>query len=215
MTMSNGMIRITTNAGFFAQRFQRYLQRSIQVSRRSVEAVVKEQAKGLVRNAFRYTPPMAGRSFAKGYSASKKAIIGTVRRALVMRNEVSVHRALQTVRRDARRVALQQLLEQLAVQPAALVQFIKRNQKRDKHYPDNAPKHFSTVEKRKEAIALLEKTIGATAAGWCTAATYLGVTFPDWIGRWRSKNNGSVSLQISGNVIQFKAHRLDNNSESA
>ena len=215
MTMSNGMIRITTNAGFFAQRFQRYLQRSIQVSRRSVEAVVKEQAKGLVRNAFRYTPPMAGRSFAKGYSASKKAITGTVRRALVMRNEVSVHRALQTVRRNVRRVALQQLLEQLTVSPSSLVQFIKHNQKPDKHYPDGAPKHFSTVQKRKEVIALLEKTIGTTAAGWCAAATYLGVTFPDWIGRLRSKNSGNVSLQISGNVIQFKARNPNRHTDSA
>jgi hypothetical protein len=213
--MSNDMIQITTNAGFFAQRFQRYLQRSIQISRRSVEAVVKEQAKGLIRNAFRYTPPMAGRSFAKGYSASKKAITNTVYRALVMRNEATVARSLQTVRRDTRRAALQQLAEQLAVEPSALVQFIKRNQKPDKHYPDRAPKHFSTIQKRKEVIALLEKTIGATAAGWCAAAAYLGVTFPDWVARWRSRNNGNVSLQISGNVIQFKARNPNRHTDSA
>lgn len=208
-------IQITTNAGFFAQRFNRYLQRSIQISRVSVEAVVKRQAKGLIRNAFRYTPPMAGRTFAKGYSASKKAIRKTVRRALVMRNEQSTHRLLNTARRDARRVQLQEQLQEMAVQPSQLVQFIKRHQKPDKHYPDSAPKHFSTVAKRQAVDVLLEKTIGATAAGWCAAAASLGVTFPDWVGRWRSKNNGTITFRVSGNTVEFKAKNPNRHTDAA
>lgn len=208
-------IRVTTNAGFFAERFQRYLQRSIQISRVSVERVVTRQAKGLVRNAFRFTPPMAGRSFAKGYSASKRAIRNTVRRALVMRNEAAVARILQSTRRQARRLELQRQALELQAAPSTLVQFIKRNQKPDKHYPDAAPKHFSTVAKRQAVEQLLERTIGATAAGWCAAATRLGVTFPDWVGRWKSVNNGSVVFRTAGNVVQFQAKNPNRHTDSA
>jgi hypothetical protein len=212
--MSN-IIRVTTNGGFFADRFSRYLGRSIQNGRRSAEVIVREQAKGLIKNAFKFTPPMAGRSFAKGYSASKKAITGSVRRALVMRNEETVQRSLQTVRREARRIALQELADQLSVQPGALVQFIKQNQKPDKHYPDAAPRHFSTVQKRTAVIALLEKTIGVTASGWCAAAAAFGVTFPDWVGRWRSKNNGTVSVRATNTLIEFKARNPNRHTDSA
>lgn len=214
MTMSDA-IRITTNAGYFADRFQRYLQRSIQISRRSVEQVVKTQAKGLVRNAFRYTPPMAGRTFAKGYSASKRAIRNTVRRALVMRNEAAVNRLLQNARRPARRFELERQANELQAGPATLVQFIKSNQRPDKHYPDSAPRHLSTVAKRAAVQVLLEKTIGATAAGWCAAATALGVTFPDWVGRWRSRNNGRVIFRAIGNVVEFKARNPNRHTDSA
>ena len=85
-------IRVTTNAGEFGARFNRYLQRSIAVTRRTTQEVVEEQARGLVRNAFKYTPPMAGRSFAKGFSASKKAIRNSLRKALVIRNECKATR---------------------------------------------------------------------------------------------------------------------------
>jgi hypothetical protein len=208
-------IRVTSDAGYFAQRFNRYLQRSIQISRRSVEQVVREQAKGLIRNAFWYTPPMAGRSFAKGFSASKKAIRNTVRRALVIRNEQTIARALQTVQRPARRSELQNQAQALAASPQTLVQFIKRNQRPDKHYPDAAPKHLATVAKRAAVELLLQKTIGATAAGWCAAATLLGVNFPEWVGRWRSRNNGTVILRASGNTVQFKARNPNRHTDSA
>ena len=208
-------IRVTTNAGFFASRFSRYLARSIQVGTRTAETIVREQAKGLIRNAFKFTPPMAGRSFAKGYSASKKAITASVRKALVMRNEATVQRSLEKVRSEARKVALEKLAQELAVTPSTLVHFIRQGQKPDKRYPDSAPKHFSTVQKRKEVIALLEKTIGVTAAGWCAAAAAFGVTFPNWVGRWRSKNNGTVSVRTANNSIQFKASNPNRHTDSA
>lgn len=208
-------IRITTNSGYFADRFQRYLQRSIQISRLSVEQVVRRQAKGLIRNAFLHTPPMAGRSFAKGFSASKKAIRATVRRALVMRNEQTIGRLLQTARRPARRLELEQQARELSVAPATLVQFIKQNQKPDKRYPSSAPRHLSTVAKRAAVQALLEKTIGVTAAGWCAAATSLGVAFPEWVGRWKSRNNGTVVFRSSGNVVEFKAKNPNRHTDSA
>ena len=208
-------IRVTTNAGFFANRFARYLATQISISRLTAEQVVRREAKGLVRNAFRFTPPMAGRSFAKGFSASRKAIKATVGKALVMRNEVTVQRSLQTVRREARRVALQELAQELAVPPSTLVQFIKQNQKPDKRYPDGAPRHFSTVEKRKAVILLLEQTIGATAAGWCRAALALGITVPNWVSRWQSRNTGAVAFSVSGNVIEFKARNPNRHTDGA
>jgi hypothetical protein len=208
-------IRVTTNGGYFADRFARYLARQIQVSRLTVEQVVRREAKGVIKHAFKLTPPMAGRSFAKGFSASRKAIKSTVQRALVMRNEATVQRSLQTVRREARRAALQELAAELAVPPATLVQFIKQNQKPDKRYPDAAPRHFSTVEKRKAVIAMLERTIGATAAGWCRAALALGITVPDWITRWQGRNTGSVSFSMRGNVVEFKAKNPNRHTDSA
>jgi hypothetical protein len=198
-------IRVTTNAGYFAERFARYMSRQIAVSRLTVEQVVRREAKGLLKNAFRFTPPMQGRSFAKGFSASRRAIKATVGKALEMRNQASVQRSLQTVRNEARKAALQDLAADLAVQPGALVQFIKRNQKPDKRYPQNGPRHFSTVEKRKAVVLLLEKTIGATAAGWARAALALGLTVPEWITRWKSRNVGSILFLIRGNIVEFKA----------
>jgi hypothetical protein len=208
-------IRVATNGGYFADRFARYLARQIQISRLTAEQVVRREAKGVIKHAFKLTPPMAGKSFAKGFSASRKAIKRTAGRALIMRNENSVQRSLQVVRRESRRAALQELAAELAVQPAALVQFIKRNQKPDKHYPDAAPRHFSTVEKRKTVIAILERTIGSTAAGWCRAALALGVTVPDWITRWQGRNTGSVSFSVRGNVVEFKAKNPNRHTDSA
>jgi len=208
-------IRVVTNGGFFADRFARYLQRQIAISRLTVDQVVRREAKGLVRNAFRFTPPMAGRTFARGYSSSKKAIKNSVGRALVMRNEATVQRSLQTVRGDARRAALQKMAQELAVPPATLAQFIKQNQKPDKRYPDNAPRHFSTVDKRKAVILLLERTIGATAAGWCRAALGLGITVPDWITRWQGKNTGAFSFSMRGNLVEFKARNPNRHTDSA
>ena len=212
--MSDG-IRVTTNAGEFGARFNRYLQRSIGVTRRTTQEVVEEQARGLVRNAFKYTPPMAGRTFAAGYRASKKAIRNSLRKALVIRNEATIARQLDRARRAARREQLEIVFRELQASPAALVQFIKEHQKPDKRYPDSAPKHFSTVVKRAQVEALLERTIGVTAAGWCKAATKLRVVFPDWVGRLQSKNSGTANLRVSGNIVAFRARNPNRHTDSA
>jgi len=208
-------IRVTTNAGEFGVRFNRYLQRSIAITRRTTQEVVEEQARGLVRNAFKYTPPMAGRTFAVGYRASKKAIKNSLRKALVIRNEATVARQLDRARRAARREQLEIVSRELDASPSALVQFIKQNQKPDKRYPDNAPKHFTTVAKRAQVEALLERTIGVTAAGWCKAATRLRVIFPEWIGRLQSKNPGTANLRVSGNIVAFRARNPNKHTDSA
>jgi hypothetical protein len=208
-------IRVTTNAGEFGVRFNRYLQRSIAITRRTTQEVVEEQARGLVRNAFKYTPPMAGRTFAKGFRASKKAIKNSLRKALVIRNEATIARQLDRARRAARREQLEIVSRELEASPAALVQFIKEHQKPDKRYPDNAPKHFTTVAKRAQVEALLERTIGVTAAGWCKAATRLGVIFPDWVGRLQSKNPGTVNLRVSGNIVAFRTRNPNKHTDSA
>jgi hypothetical protein len=212
--MTNG-IRVTTNAGEFGARFNRYLQRSIAITRRTTQEVVEEQARGLVRNAFKYTPPMAGRTFAAGYRASKKAIRNSLRKALVMRNEATVARQLDRARTAARREQLEIVSRELEASPSALVQFIKQHQKPDKRYPDSAPKHFSTVAKRAQVEALLERTIGVTAAGWCKAATRLRVIFPDWVGRLQSKNPGTAAIRVSGNIVAFRARNPNKHTDSA
>ena len=99
--------------------------------------------------------------------------------------------------------------------PAALVQFIKQHQKPDKRYPDDAPKHFTTVAKRAQVEALLERTIGVTAAGWCKAATALRVTFPNWVGRLQSKNSGTAALRVVGNIVAFRARNPNKHTDSA
>lgn len=209
-----GVISITTNGGYFADRFARYLGRQLQITKLTVEQVIRREAKGVIKAAFKFTPPMAGRSFAKGYSASRKAIKRTVYRALIVKSEESVQRSLARVRSEARREVLTKTLEQLKVDPASLVRFIKHNQKPDKHYPDAAPRHYSTAAKRKQVIELLEKTIGATAAGWCRAALALGITVPDWVTRWQHRNAGSVFFEVKDKVVQFKAINPNKHTDS-
>jgi hypothetical protein len=207
-------IRVTSNVGFFADRFNRYLRRTIQISRLTTEQVIRREVKGLIKFAFLYTPPMAGRSFAKGFSASKKAIRTSLKKATVARNFDSITRLLERTRNEQKRTKYQQILEQLQQPAQSIVRFIKQNQRPNKLYPINGPKHFVTVETRKQVQLLLEKTIGVTAAGWCAAATSLGIAFPDWIGRWRTKNSGTVSFQVRGNVIEFNARNPNRHTDS-
>jgi len=122
---------------------------------------------------------------------------------------------LDRARRAARREQLEIVFRELQASPAALVQFIKEHQKPDKRYPDSAPKHFSTVVKRAQVEALLERTIGVTAAGWCKAATKLRVVFPDWVGRLQSKNSGTANLRVSGNIVAFRARNPNRHTDSA
>lgn len=144
-----------------------------------------------------------------------KAIRNSLRKALVIRNEATVARQLEKARTAARRAQVQEVTRELEASPAALVQFIKQHQKRDKRYPDDAPKHFTTVAKRAQVEALLERTIGVTAAGWCKAATALRVTFPDWVGRLQSKNTGTAALRVIGNIVAFRARNPNRHTDSA
>jgi hypothetical protein len=208
-------IRVTTDFGSNEARFNRYLQRTIQISRLTSEQVVRREAGRLVKWAIAYTPPMANRSYAKGFSASKRAIRGSLKLALTARNAESIARGLERTRNQDRRTQYRLIQQQLEASPESVVQFIKRNQKPSKKYPTNGPKHFVTVETRKRVFALLEKTIGATAAGWVTAARALGVRgVPEWITRWSSRNNGSSQVVVSGNTVKFKARNPNRHSDS-
>jgi len=212
--MSNGII-ITTNAGFFARRFERYLARSIQISRRSAEVVVREQARGLIRQAFIYTPPMAGRSFFQGKKASQRAIQATISRATIIKSQTKVERSLASQTSSTPREVLLEMLEDLKLSPAALADKIRANQRPDKHYPDSAQKFYASRQSVKSVQQIFERTMGVTAAGWCTAATALGVVFPDWIGRWAGKNNGTVVFQSSETMIMFKAVNRNRHMDGA
>jgi hypothetical protein len=208
-------IRVTTDFESNQARFNRYLQRTIQISRLSVERVIYREAGRLVKWAIMYTPPMANRSYAKGYSASKKAIRGSLKLALTAKNAATVARVIQRTRNEDRRNNYRLIQQQLEASPESVVRFIKRNQKPSKKYPPDGPKHFVTVETRARVFALLEKTIGATAAGWVTAARALSVRgVPEWITRWSSKNNGSSQIVISGNTVEFKARNPNRHSDS-
>ena len=198
-------ITITTNANWLGRRFERYLRRSIQITTRSVEEVVVEQARGLVRNAFLHMPPMNVRTFFQGKKASQKAIRATVVKATAVKNEAVILRQLAARRTRVPREELEKMLEQVRLTPAALLAKIRSQQRRDKTYPDTAPKFFTTKTKRKSVQTILETTIGATAAGWCAAADRLGIIYPPWIGRWKGRNSGSVTLDVRGQVIEFKA----------
>lgn len=202
--MSNP-ITVTTNAGWMARRFERYLQRSIQISRVSVERVIRTQARGLIKEAFAYTPPMAGRSFFQGKKASERAIAATVKRATILKSEARIVRSLNARRTRVPREELLQILEELRMTPSALAQKIRSNRKPDKHYPDNGPKFYATKENAKAVQLIFQQTMGITAAGWCAAADALGIVYADWIGRWKSSNAGRVTFQVTDTLVEFKA----------
>lgn len=208
-------ITITTNGNYFGRRFERYLTRSIQIARRSVEEVVVEQARGLIRNAFLNMPPMNGRSFFQGKKASEKAIRATVAKATVVKNEAVILRQLSSRRSRVPREELERMLEQVRLTPSALLTKIRSQQRPDKTYPDTAPKFFTTKTKRKSVSTILETTIGATAAGWCAAADRLGIIYPPWVGRWKGRNSGSVTLDVRGQIIEFKAVNPTRHLDSA
>jgi hypothetical protein len=206
MTTMSDAIRITTDAGWMARRFERYLQRSIQISRVSVERVIRTQARGLLREAFRYTPPMAGRTFFEGKKASESAIRTTVQRATVLRNEGRIARSLNARTTRTPREELQRILEELRQPASALAEKIRSNRRADKNYPDSGPKFNATRQNAKAVQLIFMQTMGITAAGWCAAADALGsVSYPSWIGRWKSANAGQVAFTVTDNVVQFRA----------
>lgn len=207
-------ITVTTNAGFLARRFERYLQRSIQIGRRSVEIIVREQARGLVKHAFLYTPPMAGRSFFQGKKASQNAIAATIVKATVVKNLARVERQLSARRSNVPQEQLLQMQEQLKMTPSQMAQKIRSNRRPDKHYPDAGPKFYVTKQTRKQLRHIFEMTMGATAAGWCYAADKLGVIYPDWIGRWSSSNSGTATFQTTNTLVEFKAKNPNRHRDS-
>jgi hypothetical protein len=212
--MSSG-IQISTNGGVYAQRFNRYLERTIQISRLTAEQVIRREGGRLVKFALLYTPPMANRSYAKGFAASKRAIRGSLKLALTARNAATVARGIERTRNEDRRRQYRAIQRELEASPESVVRFIKQHQKPSKKYPLNGPKHFVTVETRRQVFALLEKTIGATAAGWVTAARALGVRgVPDWITRWSARNNGSSQILVNNNTVEFKARNPNRHTDS-
>lgn len=213
-TMSDA-ITITTNGGFFARRFERYLKRSIQISKRSVQTVVTEQAKGLVREAFKHTPPMAGRSFFQGKKASQNAIATTLARATKIENENKLLARLNARSSKIPKDVLQKMLADVRTPAGVMAKRIRSHRKPDKTYPDSGPKFFVTKQTRKQLQQLFELTMGATAAGWCAAADKLGVRYPDWIGRWSASNNGTFALFISDNKVLFHAKNPNRHKDSA
>lgn len=212
--MSSG-IRVFTTGQRAAGDFGRYLDARIRTSRQTVEQVVKQQAKGLVKHAFKATPPMALRSFAQGFRASRRAIAGGLKKALTIRNEARVLDQIQRTRNVTRRTQLEEILAQLRVSPSTLLRQIQGNQRPDKKYPDSAPQYFATVATRRELQRLLEATIGVTAAGWVTAANMLGVPYPPWIGRWAGTNTGTSNLRSYQNLTVFRAKNNNRHSDSA
>ncbi len=212
--MSNG-IQVTTNIGWYGERFERYLARSIQISRVSVQQVVTRQAKGLVRNAFRYTPPMKGRTFAKGYSAAVRAIRNTLKRATKIKNEEPLRKSLARARTQRTRDRLEEVLREIRIPAASLASKIKANLTPEKHYPDGAERFYATTQTRKNVQALFERTIGVTAAGWCFAANRLGVLYEPWVGRFQGKNSGTASFRVTGTVVEFRAVNPNRHTDSA
>lgn len=218
--MSNEIV-ITTNAGYFSERFARYLARSIQITRRTTEAVVREQAKMLVQVAFAYTPPMSGKirqdktaKFPKGYRASQRAIERTLKLATIIKNRSVIERSLERARDENKRAQLTAILEELDQPAQRVVAYVKQYQRPNKQWPASTQKFHTTREKRKQAVTILSRTIGATAAGWCAAADRLGVRYPDWIARWKARNSGSMVLRVEPTLIQFTARNANRHSDA-
>lgn len=219
--MSNEIL-ITTNAGYFSERFARYLARSIQITRRTAEEVVREQAKMLVQVAFAYTPPMGGQyrkrdktaKFPKGYRASHKAIERTLKLATIIKNRDVISRALRKARDEGKREQLKAILEELDEPAQRVVAYVRQYQRPNKQWPKNNQKFHTTKEKRKQAVTILARTIGVTAAGWCAAADRLGVSYPEWIGRWKARNSGTMTIRVEPTLIQFTARNANKHSDA-
>jgi len=184
---------------FEQARFQRWLENVLRTSKRTVSVVAQEQFRGVIKNAFLLTPPMAETSFAKGFSAGKRAIrkdTGMAFRSISERTNLAKLKVKPLPFNEAKK----------------WYHSLQKPNRRIEAPPKKRPLLKSDLAKLREQ--LMEK-MGVTAAGWCTAADQLGVRYPSWIGRHKAQNSGTYEFTVTDSKMNIGARNPSRHTASS
>lgn len=162
---------------FNTKRFQSALNKYMDGSKRKLETVLKQQAKGIVRNVIAVTPP-GGPNVSPGKARQ---------------------RGTRKVKRDISKVVLgvsdsrvQQQNIEAAVSPFRRNGTIRRGP---------AVKVKVPRQKLAQFIRMKQSHVGKLASGWKPAARKFGATVPAWVARHNSP--GSATVSINNNRLRI------------
>lgn len=191
-------------ATFEQERFQRWLGNVLKTSKRAASVVAQEQFRGVIKEAFRLTPPMADGTFANGFSRSRKQIKKDTASAFI---SVSEDRGVAALKRRGI------LLPSGGV--SAALRWYKAHQAKNKRvYVDQ--KRLILRNELERLRQILIRDIGITAAGWVKAAQELNVrpAAPEWVSRHTGKNPGQFMFNASTNELFIRALNTSKHSAS-
>jgi len=191
-------MRIEMQLDKASERFNRWIANSVAISKKTMGEKLKEQGKMIMKDVIAITPPMDQTSYAKGYSKVRNSITVNVGKAFFGHNP--------RLRLDPKfiakaKVQFPYLLTQ-SVDDA--VRWYNANIDGKKHFV-GGPKRRIWADQRKPILEKLFLKIGVTAGGWVAACNYFGIKYPDWMGRWASKNGGKVGIYEQNGKFKFAA----------
>jgi hypothetical protein len=197
-------MKTKVTATFENERFQRWLRNVLRTSKREVSVVVQEQFRGVIKEAFKLTPPMHFGSFANGFSRGRKMIRKDTAQAFIA---VSEDKGVAALKR--RGISLP------SGGVSAALAWYKSNQEANKRVHVDKKRLIlkSDLQRLRERLI---KDIGMTAAGWVKAATELKVkpAAPDWITRHTGTNPGAYTFNVSANTLNIVARNTAKHSAS-
>jgi hypothetical protein len=190
---------------FDQERFQRWLSNVLKTSKRAASVVAQEQFRGVIKEAFRLTPPMADSSFANGFSRSRKQIKKDTSTAFI---SVSEDRGVAALKRRGI------LLPSGGV--SAALRWYKAHQAKNKRVYVGQ-KRLILRNELERLRQMLIQNIGITAAGWVKAAQELSVrpAAPAWISKHTGKNPGQFKFNASTNELFILALNTSKHSASS
>ncbi len=169
---------MTTEIEVDTREFMATAARFLATSKRDHLVVMREQAKGVIREAIALTPPgRPGMTKARSRGTGKvkadilKLVKGTSSEARVQRRDIS---AIHASRRRRGRVT-RELNPRILVPMDALRSYIKERQAR----------------------------VGHLASGWNVAAAKLGYKPPAWV--WRNEGPGAITIRVTDKDIRIRA----------
>ena len=169
---------MTTELQIDTREFMATAARFLATSKRDHLVVMREQAKGVIREVIAATPPgRSGQSKARGRGAAKvkadilKLVKGTSSEPRVQRRDIA---AIHAAHRRKGRVS-KGISPRILVPMDALRAYIKQKQSR----------------------------VGHLASGWNVAAAKLGYKPPAWV--WRNEGPGAIQIRVSDKDISIRA----------
>ena len=169
---------MTTEIEVDTREFMATAARFLATSKRDHLVVMREQAKGVIREVIALTPPgRPGMTKARSRGTGKvkadilKLVKGTSSEARVQRRDIA---AIHASRRRRGRVT-RELNPRILVPMDALRSYIKERQAR----------------------------VGHLASGWNVAAAKLGYKPPAWV--WRNEGPGAITIRVTDKDIRIRA----------
>lgn len=169
---------MTTEIEVDTRAFMATAARFLATSKRDHLVVMREQAKGVIREVIALTPPgRPGMTKARSRGAARvksdilKLVKGTSSEARVERRDIA---AIHASRRRRGRVT-RELNPRILVPMDDLRTYLKERQAR----------------------------VGHLASGWNTAAAKLGYKPPAWV--WRNEGPGAIQIRVTGKDLRIRA----------